>query len=227
MEDDTPKSDRKLLIAGAALALAAGLGGAFLIMAKDDGSSKPPPASQGGLVVQATEATPEDQLDPARPLRCFVNGQFVGELTLAACADKNGVATGSLDVGLDQTGALAATDVAGTVLTPLPPAETEPPVIAAPEPSYDEPEPEPVAASTATCWRYARNGWRQIGEMGRGACAQALFAAQCAGPGSALYGRWGEQTLRLVTGRVEISDNNRRFRMLAEQGPGCSLPSVD
>src|SRR5206468_8925951 len=54
-------------------------------------------------------------------LRCFVNGQFVGELPLAVCAQRNGVATGSLDVGLDPSGALAAaSNAASSGLTPLP-----------------------------------------------------------------------------------------------------------
>ena len=44
------------------------------------------------------------KLDPKRPLRCFVAGQFVGEMPVSACARKNGVATGALDVGLDAGG---------------------------------------------------------------------------------------------------------------------------
>ena len=39
-----------------------------------------------------------------------MGGSFVGEITLAECAKKNGVATGALDVGVDETGALAAAD---------------------------------------------------------------------------------------------------------------------
>lgn len=226
MEDHgTPPRERNtILLVGAGLALAAGLGGAVLIMSRDDGASRPPPASQGGLVVEATRL-PDEGLDPARPLRCFVGGQFVGELTLAECAERNGVATGSLDVGLDQTGALAAADVAGTVLTPLPPADAQPPVIVTPPPTPDVMQPTPIA--TASCWRYTRDGWRQAGDMGRGACVQMLFAGQCEGRGQAIYGRWGDQTLRLVTGRVEVSADNRRFRTLVEQGPGCSLPQTD
>jgi hypothetical protein len=224
MEDHRePQQNRTLLIAGAALALAAGLGGAMLIMSRDDGSSRPPPASQGGLVVEAIRPADNDRLDPARPLRCFVDGQFVGELTLAECAERNGVATGSLDVGLDETGALAAADVAGTVLTPLPPPQSS--VVVTTPPPLGSAQPTPV--STGTCWRYSREGWRSLGDMPRGACVQTLFAGQCANRGGADYGRWGEQTLRLVTGRVEISGDNRRFRTLVEQGPGCSLPSVD
>ena len=180
------RQDRRgLLVAGGLVALVAGLGLAFAIVARDDGSSRPPPASQGGLVVQATRPEDDGKLDPSRPLRCFVSGQFVGELTLAQCAERNGVATGALDVGLDETVALA------------------------------------------TCWRYSREGWRQVGEMGRGACVSNLFEGRCENRGQALYGRWGEQTVRLVTGRVEISSDNRRFRTLAEQGPGCSLPRMD
>ena len=65
------------------------------------------------------------KLDPKRPLRCFVGGQFVGELPLAVCAQRNGVATGALDVGLDQAGALAAAKRRDTPLTPL--AQQQPP----------------------------------------------------------------------------------------------------
>jgi len=217
-------SDRTaIIVAGGAVALAAGLGIAFMIMSHDKGSDRPPPASQGGLVVE-TQRLPDEKLDVNRPLRCFVDGQVVGELTLADCAKRNGVATGALDVGLDQTGALAATDVAGTVLTPLPPpAATEPaPVAAAP---IDPDTPEAAGGVTATCWRYTgRAGWRPVGDMSRAACVQMLFAGQCEGAGQALYGRWGDKTLRLVTGRVEVSSDNRRFQPLSDQGPGCSLP---
>jgi len=44
--------------------------------------------------------------------------------------------------------------------------------------------------------------------------------------GAASYGRWGEQTLRLVRDRVEISSDNRRFRTLVEQGANCAIPPV-
>jgi len=206
-----------MIVAGGAVALAAGLGIAFLIMSHDKGSTRPPPASQGGLVVETSK--PKDEaLDMNRPLRCFVDGQVVGELTLADCAKRNGVATGSLDVGLDESGALAATQNAGTVLTPLPPQPTQP-VAAAPV--------NDVAADTDTCWRYSPGGWRPLGDMSRTACVQMVFAGQCQGAGQAMYARWGQQTLRLVTGRVEISGDNRRFQLLAPQGPNCSIPAVD
>lgn len=225
IEPAEKRTDRRgLLVAGGVAALVAGLGLAFVIMSRDDGSSRPPPASQGGLVVQATRVEDDGKLDPSRPLRCFVSGQFVGELTLAQCAERNGVATGALDVGLDETGALAAADVAGTVLTPLPPQDVQP-VNPTPPVVVDVPNAAPIAL--ATCWRYSREGWRQVGEMGRGACVSNLFEGRCENRGQALYGRWGEQTVRLVTGRVEISSDNRRFRTLVEQGPGCSLPRME
>src|SRR6185437_52804 len=81
--------------------------------------AEPPPASQGGLTV-VSGRDDDTKLDPKRPLRCFVGGQFVGELPLAVCAQRNGVATGALDVGLDQAGALAATNGVNSTLTPLP-----------------------------------------------------------------------------------------------------------
>ena len=52
------------------------------------------------------------------------------------------------------------------------------------------------------------------------ACAQAVFAGRCEHPGEAAYGRWGQQTLRLLPGRIEQSSDNRSFRPLMDQ-PGC------
>lgn len=218
-------SDRRVVLgAGAALALLAGLGIAAALMSGGKGHDQPPPASRGGLIIETGRAD-DGKLDATRPLRCFVAGQFVGDLTLTECAQRNGVATGALDVGVDETGALAAADVAGTVLTPLPPAEAAPAPAPVAQPSQPS-APVVQAASGSTCWRYAGD-WRALGEMSRGACVQALFAGQCERRGAATYGRWGPETLRLVTGRVEVSADNRRFRTLVEQGPGCSIPPID
>lgn len=221
--------DRRVLAAlGAVLALLAGIGIAVVLASDGQGDkSAPPPASQGGLVVE-TGQVDEGQLDPARPLRCFVAGRYVGEVTLAECAKRNGVATGALDVGIDESGALAAADQAGTVLTPLPLEEV---TQLDPAPSAQPPSaPSPAVAAggpPAVCMRYADNRWRELpGEMSMGACVQSLFAGRCERQGAATYGRWGSQTLRLVPGRVEISSDNRSFRTLAEQGPNCSIPSL-
>lgn len=222
--------DRRIIIGGGAtLALLAGLGIAVALMSGHDKKpAEEPPASRGGLIVE-TGRDDDSKLDPARPLRCFVGGTFVGEITLAECAKKNGVATGALDVGVDETGALAAADQAGTVLTPLPPA----PTVSAPPaatPSNPATPSTPASASNntplAACWRYAGNEWRRLpGDITLNACAQQLFGGRCERSGGATYGRWGEETLRLVPGRVEISSDNRSFHTAFDQGPNCSIPN--
>lgn len=227
-------NDRRIVLSliGGALALLAGMGIAVGLMARGDKEEapEPPPASRGGLVVETVEG--DAGLDPARPLRCFVGGQFVGELTLSECAQRNGVATGALDVGVDETGALAAADVAGTVLTPLPPTSEEQvvqpaPVLETPAAPAPSAPTQTVSAPAGACWRYAGADWRRLpGELTLNACVQTLFAGRCEPQGSATYGRWMQQTLRLVPGRVEVSADNRRFRTLAEQGPGCAISNI-
>jgi hypothetical protein len=222
------KDRRMVLGLGGAVALLAGIAIAVAVMSGGK-SADAPPASRSGLVVEIGRED-DARLDPARPLRCFVGGVFVGEITLAECARKNGVATGALDVGVDETGALAAADQAGTVLTPLPPQD----VVAMPAPSIapstaPAPVQAPVQASgpTAACWRYQGAEWRRLpGESGLNACIQTLFAGRCEAPGGATYGRWGAQTLRLVPGRVEISNDNRSFQSLVEQPASCVIPAV-
>src|SRR5215213_1173457 len=117
-----PRRGFPLIAVGGLAALVAGLGAAALLVGQGGGSKRPPPAAEGGLVIDSNG--PDDgPAQPGKLLRCFVQGQFVGELSLTACAQRNGVATDALDVGLDETGALAAAEQAGQVLTPLPPAE--------------------------------------------------------------------------------------------------------
>ena len=221
----SPKTGRRLalLVAGGLVALLAGLGLAWTLVS-DDQASAPPPASEGGLVIDASEL--DSRIDPGKPLRCFVQGVYVGELTLTDCARRNGVATDALDVGVDETGALAAAEQAGEVLTPLPPLEAYAEPIGEPASAFDEPQTAPAAAPSRNCWRHGGGRWRKLGEADLNTCVQTLFAGRCERPGSATYGRFGQQTLRLVAGRVEISDDNRTFRTLAPQGADCSLPSV-
>ncbi|MDP3176208.1 MAG: hypothetical protein Q8M88_17430 [Phenylobacterium sp.] len=214
----------RLVLIGGALALLAGLGiAAGLGLRHRDDTPPPPPASQGGLVIETGQGE-EASLDPAKPLRCFVAGQFVGELTLSDCATRNGVATGALDVGVDETGALAAADAAGTVLTPLPPVT----VALQPKPASAPVAVAPAAGPPAgACWRYAQGEWRQLpADLSLDGCVQALFAGRCERPGAATYGRWMAQTLRLVPGRVEVSGDNRSFRKLADQAAGCVIPPL-
>lgn len=226
--------DRRIIVfgGGAALALLAGLGIAVALLAgHDQKPTEAPPASRAGLIVE-TGRDDDTKLDPARPLRCFVGGAFVGEITLAECAQKNGVATGALDVGVDETGALAAADQAGTVLTPLPPPTVEAPaagstVNGTTSSAASTSASASVNAPLAACWRYASNEWRRLpGEITLNACAQQLFGGRCEKTGGATYGRWGEETLRLSPGRVEISSDNRTFHTAFEQGPNCSIPNA-
>ncbi len=228
MSDDikTLLTDRRVLAgAGAGLALLAGVLIAVAFSAK---SPATPQGERGALQV---EMGPEEgKLDPTRPLRCFVGGQFVGLETLASCARKNGVSAQALDVGLDQSGALAAAGAGETALQPLPPELITPPPLALPPAAVASAPPAavaPASAPAAECLRYSDAGWRSAGTNSINACVQTLFDGRCVRPGEAVYGRWGSQSLRLVAGKVEASPDNRTFHTLVEQSPrDCSIPPV-
>lgn len=221
----------QLVLAGAAIALIAGVLLAWGLARGGKGEAGgPSPASEAGLVIDSSGD--DGRLDPAKPLRCFVAGQFVGELTLAECAKRNGVATGALDVGLDQTGEIAATTGSSSVLQPLPPPPATVSETLPAEPSQvDAPAPTPAAASgpVAACWRFNGVDWRRLpDQMTLNDCVQALYAGRCEKPGDADYGRWDSDTLRRVTGRIERSGDNRSFRQLAPQRAGdCAIGRID
>jgi hypothetical protein len=208
---------------GALAALAAGGLIAFAIVRAHRGEARPPPpASQGGLVIDSGAPTPE-RIDAAKSLRCFVGGRYVGDLSLKDCARRNGVTTDALDIGLDVSGALAAGQPGAAVVTPLPPAADAGTPLAGAAPAA----PGAATPAIGECWRYADNRWRKLpSETTLNGCSQALFAGRCETAGGASYGRWAQQTLRLVPGRIEISADNHSFRTLAEQGPGCSIPGA-
>jgi len=221
MDRDGVRRTGLLLGGGAVVALVAGgLLALTFVAGRHSESTAPPPASHGGLVINPDKVEPAP-VAATKTLRCFVNGQFVGEFTLAECASRNGVATDKLDVGVDRTGALAASQAGAAVVRPLPPRE--PP---RPAPRSEAASSQSGSGPPGACWRYADGTWRKLpGEMSLGACVRTLFDGRCEKPGQALYGRWAQQTIRLVPGRVEISSDNRNFHSLAEQGPGCSLPA--
>lgn len=222
------KDRRVVLGLGALLAIVLGALIALGVASGTKKTDEPPPASQGGLVVE-NGRDDDTKLDAARPIRCFVEGQFVGEITLAECAKRNGVATGALDVGVDETGALAASGTTGAIVAPLPPSDVTPPVVAQAPPATSGPAPTPAPTPVAdgnACWRYADATWTKLEGMSLNACVQRLYQGQCERPGRATYGRWGQQTLRLVPGKVEISDDNRRFRTLARQDRSCNIEPV-
>jgi hypothetical protein len=213
----------RFALIGAVAALAAGVLIAWAMVHGHRGEvTPPPPASRGGLVIDS--AAPQDgRLNAAKPLRCFVAGQLVGELALADCAKRNGVATDALDVGVDPSGALAAAQQGGAVVTPLPPP-LEAPRVAAPAAAS---VPQAASVPAGPCWRYGDGQWRKLpSDMTLNACVQTLFTGRCERQGGATYGRWMQQTLRLVPGRVEVSGDNHSFRSLVEQGGGCSVPPV-
>ncbi|HEX4180302.1 MAG TPA: hypothetical protein VHY32_05890 [Caulobacteraceae bacterium] len=219
-----------IIVGGGLLVVIIAALAAMLFQARERAPSAPPPASTGGLVVQTGQAD-DGKLDPKKSLRCFVNGQFEGVETLADCARKNGVATGALDVGVDQTGALAAANGQGASLTPLPPPAA---VSAAPPtditsdgvPVNPGAPPAPARAPVADCLRYAGSAWREVGAATPlSACVQMLFSGRCVKPGETAAGRWGDNDLRLEPHRVEMSDDGHTFRTLAEQNDDtCVIP---
>lgn len=220
--------------------VAVGVGAALAFNLSRGGEpATPPPAAQGGLQIEIGE-TQRAALDPAKPLRCFVDGKFVGLQTLSACAERNGVAAQALDVGLDATGELAA---ATTVpLQPAPPvdvaAETPSPVAdpaLAPLPDLGPVGPGAPAQVAAaggrgqmgSCISHGPNGWTTLSEAAPlGVCVTLLFDGRCEQPGNARYGRWGEQTVRLVPGKVEIAADGQTFATLVQQGQNCTVPPI-
>ena len=186
----------------------------------------------GGLKVELGHA-PKVESDTS--VRCFVNGQFVGMQTAAACAQKNGVAPGGLDVGLDQSGAIAAGG-GDTRLQPLnktADAADDASDAQSADAGGDDADPTApgarsyASAPPADCRRYA-GGWRGAGQgVSLDACVHGLFDGRCPPPGQVVYGRWGGLTLRDSPGRIDVSSNNRDFSPLAPQYPAdCSIPSL-
>jgi hypothetical protein len=195
-------------------------------------------STAGGLKVEMGKA-PKVESDTS--VRCFVKGQFVGMQTAADCAQKNGVAPGALDVGLDQSGAIAAGG-GDTRLAPLADAnavadarsdksDDSDDAAATTDASADPTEPGPRSyadAAPAQCRRYVAGGWRPAGDgVGLDACVHTLFDGRCPPPGQVIYGHWGGLTLRSSPGRIDVSQNNRDFRPLAPQYPAdCSIPPL-
>ena len=221
--------DRRIVAAvgaGAALLFAI-LIGVFIVRGHRRPEATPAAlqAAAAGLQIQSGQA--DSSTASTKPLRCFVGGQFTGMETVADCAKKNGVSAQALDVGLDPaTGAVTA--ASGTLAPPIqaappPPADTD----AEPKAEAQAAPPlQSAAAAPGDCLRYTPDGWRSAGAgVSLAQCTRALFEGRCERSGEALYGRWGQQTLRLVPGRVEMSSDNHSFHPLVQQNPqDCSLP---
>jgi hypothetical protein len=230
-----PEADsrrRRILVgvgAGACAIAALAVAGWLLVRPEPDDDSVSGP---GELSVQ-TGLNDDPKLDPGHPLKCFVNGQAVGDLLLRDCARRNGVDPGALDVGLDANGVLGASNGLTGVLTPLPPpgdaaagpgAEVPAAPAQAQAPAQAVPRITLDADAVGPCWRYGDGGWSRLPEDGAlSACIQTLFAGQCEPPGAVAYGRWHGRTLRLMTGRVEMMGDDRAFHAIAAQNPECSI----
>lgn len=221
---DTIRDRRLVVAAGMGLALLAGLAIAAAILLRHLGPGAVTESPGSGLVVETGRAD-DARLDPQHPLRCFVDGKSIGELPLRECADRNGVATGALDVGLDSHGSLAAANGPTSEVTPLPPQEQADNDAVADDQSAPPPsEAAPAASASGACWRYGAGGWSRLpDEIPLGACVQALYAGRCEPPGAVAYGRWGAKTLRLIGGQVQVSDDNRNFRVLSNQAGACGV----
>lgn len=224
----SPNDNRTIIAIGAGIAVVVAIVLALVFGGRHERSPEPPPASKGGLTVDLADAP---SLEPTRPLNCYVAGKFVGMATLTECAQRNGVATDALDVGIDATGALGAAPTASFAPPPVQPpiemVEVEPPSIEPMPTAEPTPAPQPVQAGSP-CLRHTGSEWRSIsGGMSLNACVRALYAGTCVRPGEAVYGRWGELTLRLVPRRVEQSNDNTRFRTLVEQDRNCQFPGLN
>lgn len=231
-----PNDNRVILAIGAGLAVLAAVVLALMFGGNREPAPRTAPAdAPGGLQVDLADAP---ALEPTRELRCFVDGQFIGMATLSDCARRNGLATDALDVGLDAEGNLAAAPTASFAPPPALPAVLPAGVDTAagsdrgPLPDKPEarpqPQPDVERASGTPCLRFTGSEWRQIStDMSLNQCVQALYAGTCVRPGDAQYGRHGNLTLRLVPRRVEQSNDNSRFRILAEQDRSCQFPGLN
>ncbi len=203
-----------ITLAGTVLAAIAGLAAAFLVERIGPRSNAPPPASTGGLIVSAS-SLPPTALDAARPLRCIVNGQAIGEMTVAQCVQRNGVATEDPDPA---------------VALPAPPGAPAQPVdqpTAQPAGPTDLAQADAGTAQTGVgdCRQYVLPAWRMLGAgMSLPGCVKLLFDGHCARGAAIAYGRWGAQTVRQQAGEIDISGDDRDFRTLVAQAPpDCAI----
>ena len=216
---------------GAALMVVVVVGA--LLVAHHRGAHVPEGASEGALQVEPGKTT---AAGASASLRCFVGGQMVGEMPLEDCAQRNGVSSQALDVGLPPPP--PAPEAA-----PAPQADGGPEVadverrsyapLAHPAPAPITVAPQPARATAddgggdgrGQCLRYAGGDWRAAprGAGSLKACVHALYDGRCVRPGDGLYGRYGALTLRLVPGRVEIASDNRNFRPLVGQTADCGI----
>jgi hypothetical protein len=85
----------------------------------------------------------------------------------------------------------------------------------------------PGGGAASSCMKHGSQGWSVVSENAPlSVCVNLLFDGRCEQPGAAQYGRWGEQTVRLVPGKIEIARDGRTFETLVDQGPNCTVPPI-
>jgi hypothetical protein len=184
---------------------------AAMVLSFRSGKGAPPTEENTvGAGLQLEMSKPDPKTAKSDTVRCFVDGKLVGVTTLPECAKKNGTASQVLDVGLDPN--VTGSPAPAANVAPVQGA-SGPPISAA------------AAAHQQDCLRFAPDGWKGYGsQLALGACVRVLFQGQCVGSGDAVYGRWGATTLRLIPGRVEISEDNQHFRpLVAQDAQTCAL----
>jgi hypothetical protein len=121
-----PLSPENRLALGSVAVVFACVAGAGLVLGLRHSAKPPPAAPRQGLKIH------KPALRPPALLPCFVDGRPSGNMPLAACAARNGVATGPLEP--ERT---AARD-RGPGLVVVPPRQTEAPSPASPAPATPE-----------------------------------------------------------------------------------------
>ncbi|MEI9890193.1 MAG: hypothetical protein WDN45_05805 [Caulobacteraceae bacterium] len=212
-------SDRRVILGGGGvIALLLGLGVAAVFASKAPKSSGPPPASQGGLVVEQGK---DDSAPRSRPSAALLRRRQDGRRDdpgRLRQAQRRGH-PGAGPRGRRHRGPGRRQRRRSGAADPDPRrGPAGPRRRSAPGPAGVAPVASGPGAPTAPCWKREAD-WRRLPtDLTLNACVQALYAGRCVKTGEALYGRWGEETLRLVPRRVEASSDNRTFRPLADQG---------
>ncbi len=117
---DRRRSGGRLLLMGTGAALVAGVALAIVLLPHPGAVSSDTAPADNGLQIHRYVAHQPGQIAVSAVLPCYVNGLSVGSLTLAQCGQRNGVASGRLDVGLRAPPADAATANLSAAEAPTP-----------------------------------------------------------------------------------------------------------
>lgn len=164
--------------------------------------------------------------DAKKQAPCFVDGQIVGQMTISECAKRNHVDPKSLDVGTRHDDSLPSTEFQ----TPNAPNGAPDTGVANPQGrtasatlrGVDQAQavnPAPTPTSAA-CLRFGGGEWRQAADhVSKSQCAKILFP--CEKGARDTYGRWGETSLRLVSGKIEQSLDGKVFSPFMDVAKSC------